>query len=192
MKKASFFVESRHWPRLLVCLRSKRRMPIKITTDRTCSTTSSILTLLCFQEPLASGIPSGSGGLICIPVANHRFTTTETARSANREWSGYLGGKFCGNTDPKCGQYTNVQRSCTVPRGKYLYFPIDNGEDSALEENVRRASGRHQLSADRVICASWRTPGHPAPTDTRSWTALWFAPPEVCGSVHGLWLYDSG
>jgi len=46
----------------------------------------------------------------------------------------FLGGKFCAN-GATCSA-TGVVRSCNVPRGKALYFPVINGEDSALEEVV--------------------------------------------------------
>lgn len=70
-----------------------------------------------------------------IPVAHHPLFDNGdcTVGQYGRVW--FLGGKFCTSADPQCGQY-KVQRSCTVPRGTYLYFPVDNGEDSALEESV--------------------------------------------------------
>jgi hypothetical protein len=46
----------------------------------------------------------------------------------------FLGGKFCAN-GATCS-YTGVVRNCNVPLGKALYFPVVNGEDSALEESV--------------------------------------------------------
>ena len=58
-----------------------------------------------------------------IPVANHPLFDNGNCSVGQSGMVWFLGGKFCGNTDPKCGQYTNVQRSCTVPRGKYLYLP---------------------------------------------------------------------
>jgi hypothetical protein len=70
-----------------------------------------------------------------IPVANHPLFDNGncTVGQSGKVW--FLGGKFCTNTDPQCGHY-KVQRSCTVPRGTYIYFPVDNGEDSALEERI--------------------------------------------------------
>jgi hypothetical protein len=70
-----------------------------------------------------------------IPVANHPLFDNGDCSTGQSGKVWFLGGKFCTNTDPQCGQY-KVQRSCTVPRGNYLYFPVDNGEDSALEESV--------------------------------------------------------
>ncbi len=46
----------------------------------------------------------------------------------------FLGGKFCAN-GATCS-YTGVVRNCTVPYEKALYFPVIEGEDSALEESV--------------------------------------------------------
>ena len=37
--------------------------------------------------------------------------------------------------------YTGVVRTCNVPSGKALYFPVLNGEDSALEESVAENPG---------------------------------------------------
>ena len=47
----------------------------------------------------------------------------------------FLGGKFCAN-NASSRSFTGVVRSCKVPSGKALYFPVFNGEDSALEESV--------------------------------------------------------
>jgi hypothetical protein len=51
----------------------------------------------------------------------------------------FLGGKFCYNGGT-CS-YTGVVRDCSVPYGKALYFPVINGEDSALEESVYEHPG---------------------------------------------------
>jgi hypothetical protein len=51
----------------------------------------------------------------------------------------FLGGKFCAN-GTNCS-YTGVVRSCRVPSGKALYFPVLNGEDSALEESTAEHPG---------------------------------------------------
>ena len=76
----------------------------------------------------------------------------------------FLGGKFCAN-GATCS-YTGVVRNCNVPLGKALYFPVINGEDSALEESVvenpgieayqqiatLRAGTYSGLSTVRVFC----------------------------------------
>jgi len=69
-----------------------------------------------------------------IPVANHPlFDNADCSQGqSGKVW--FLGGKFC-NNNQSCST-TNVQRNCTVSSGKYLYFPVANGEDSALEENL--------------------------------------------------------
>jgi len=58
----------------------------------------------------------------------------------------FLGGKFCAN-GASCS-YTNVIRNCNVPYGKVLYFPVMNGEDSALEEDV--AENPHNELAQQI------------------------------------------
>lgn len=76
-----------------------------------------------------------------IPVANHPLFDNGdcSVGQAGPVW--FLGGKFCNNTETNCST-SNVQRSCTIPRGKFLYFPVYNGEDSALEENVNIHPGQ--------------------------------------------------
>jgi hypothetical protein len=75
-----------------------------------------------------------------IPVARHPLFDNGdcTVGQSGPVW--FLGGKFCANADPNCNT-TNVQRSCTIPYGKYIYFPVDNAEDSALEESVNEHPG---------------------------------------------------
>jgi hypothetical protein len=50
----------------------------------------------------------------------------------------FLGGKFCAN-GANCAYVAN--RSCSVPYGKALFFPIIDAEDSALEESVNEHPG---------------------------------------------------
>lgn len=68
-----------------------------------------------------------------IPVAQHPLFDNGDCGTGQSGPVWFLGGKFCaiGGT---CS-YT-VTRSCTVPAGKGLFFPIENYEDSALEENI--------------------------------------------------------
>lgn len=75
-----------------------------------------------------------------IPVANHPLfdnTPDCSVGQSGKVW--FLGGKFCSNSQ-NCNT-SNVQRACTVPGDKYLYFPVANGEDSALEENTSEHPG---------------------------------------------------
>jgi hypothetical protein len=89
-----------------------------------------------------------------IEVAKHPlFDNADcTAGQSGKVW--FLGGKFCSNKDPQCGQY-KVQRSCTVPRGTYLYFPVDNGEDSALEESVAEHPGDPTYQLIQTMRQGW-------------------------------------
>jgi hypothetical protein len=69
----------------------------------------------------------------------------------------FLGGKFCQNSSTNCS-YTNVQRSCNIPHGKFLYFPIANGEDSVLEESTAEDPGNEaaqQINYMRQLEDPW-------------------------------------
>jgi hypothetical protein len=69
-----------------------------------------------------------------IPVANHPLFDNGDCSVGQSGPVWFLGGKFCAN-GASCS-FTGVVRSCNVPAGKALYFPVFNGEDSALEESV--------------------------------------------------------
>jgi hypothetical protein len=72
------------------------------------------------------------------PVAHHPlFDNADcTAGQSGPVW--FLGGKFC----PNGGTCSfSAVRSCTVPSGKALFFPIVDFEDSALEEWVVEHAG---------------------------------------------------
>jgi hypothetical protein len=45
----------------------------------------------------------------------------------------FLGGKFCASNAASCTPGVGV-RTCTVPAGKYLFFPLVNTDDSLIEE----------------------------------------------------------
>jgi hypothetical protein len=75
-----------------------------------------------------------------IPVSNHPLFDKGSCSVGQSGPVWFLGGKFCGNDEPGCS-VTDVQRSCTVPKGKFLYFPVWNGEDSALEEDIAEHPG---------------------------------------------------
>jgi len=68
-----------------------------------------------------------------IPVAQHPLFDNGDCSTGQAGPVWFLGGKFCA-TGSTC-TYTAV-RSCTVPKGKTLFFPIADFEDSALEENI--------------------------------------------------------
>ncbi len=75
-----------------------------------------------------------------IPVAQHPLFDNGDCSVAQSGPVWFLGGKFCPNVGSGCS-YTGVVRSCKVPSGKALYFPVFNGEDSALEESVAENPG---------------------------------------------------
>ncbi len=71
-----------------------------------------------------------------IPVASHPlFDNTDDCSVGQSGPVWFLGGKFCqaGPNAPPCTPGV-ATRSCTLPRGKALFFPITNIEDSAPEE----------------------------------------------------------
>jgi len=66
-----------------------------------------------------------------IPVASHPLFDNGDCSVGQSGPVWFLGGKFC-----QTGQTCNgtATRSCSVPAGKALYFPLSNVEDSAPEE----------------------------------------------------------
>jgi hypothetical protein len=74
-----------------------------------------------------------------IPVAQHPLFDNGDCSVGQSGPVWFLGGKFCAN-GASCS-YTGVARSCSLPPGKALYFPVFNGEDSALEESVAENPG---------------------------------------------------
>ena len=63
---------------------------------------------------------------LSIPVATHPLFDKGDCSVGQSGPVWFLGGSFASNTDV---------RSCTVPAGKMLFFPILNGEDSDVEES---------------------------------------------------------
>src|ERR1017187_7062008 len=75
-----------------------------------------------------------------IPVAQHPLFDNGDCSVGQSGPVWFLGGKFCPNVGAGCS-YTGIVRSCNLPSGKALYFPVFNGEDSALEESVAENPG---------------------------------------------------
>jgi hypothetical protein len=73
-----------------------------------------------------------------IPVAQHPLFDNGDCGVGQSGPVWFLGGKFCAN-GATCS-YTAV-RSCSVPAGKALFFPVVDFEDSALEESVYEHPG---------------------------------------------------
>ena len=84
-----------------------------------------------------------------IPVAVHPLFDNGdcSVGQAGSVW--FLGGKFCANGAPNCGT-SNVVRTCNVPAGRALYFPVVNSEDSALEEH----DDKKQIADLRIFVGS--------------------------------------
>jgi hypothetical protein len=68
---------------------------------------------------------------LSIPVASHPLFDNGDCSVGQSGPVWFLGGKFC-QTGGNCG--STALRSCSVPAGKALFFPILNVEDSAPEE----------------------------------------------------------
>jgi hypothetical protein len=63
---------------------------------------------------------------LSIPTANHPLFNNPDCSVGQSGPVWFLGGSFVTNT---------ATRTCNIPAGTYLYFPILNGEDSAIEES---------------------------------------------------------
>lgn len=70
-----------------------------------------------------------------IPVPSHPLFDNADCSVGQSGPVWFLGGKFCesGPSAPPCTAGV-ATRSCTLPRGKLLFFPITNIEDAAPEE----------------------------------------------------------
>jgi hypothetical protein len=75
-----------------------------------------------------------------IPEAKHPLFDHGDCSTGQTGPVWFLGGKFCAVNEGACS-YTGVQRNCAVPRGKYIYVPVWNAEDSALEEKMSEHPG---------------------------------------------------
>lgn len=67
-----------------------------------------------------------------LPANAHPLLDTSDCSSGQSGPVWFLGGAFCTAYNPNCN-YTAVRRSCTIPSGKALFFPIFNTEYSFLE-----------------------------------------------------------
>ena len=66
---------------------------------------------------------------LSIPVSSHPLFDKGNCTTGQTGQVFFLGGKFCSTGDPTCNAST-ANRSCTVPRGKNLFFPIVNSVNS--------------------------------------------------------------
>lgn len=69
---------------------------------------------------------------LSIPVSNHPLFDNGDCSVGQTGPVWFLGGKFCDPIDEECG-FEAVERTCTVPFGKALFFPIVNMSSSSLE-----------------------------------------------------------
>lgn len=68
-----------------------------------------------------------------LPAATHHplFDTSDCSTGqSGAVW--FLGGKFCATGNPNCNPQV-AERSCEIPKGKALFFPVINTENSFLE-----------------------------------------------------------
>lgn len=86
-----------------------------------------------------------------IPVAQHPLFDNGDCSVGQSGPVWFLGGKFCANTATNCG-YTNVVRSCHIPYGKAIFFPIADSEDSTLEEGnpAKPIADMRQFTASQI------------------------------------------
>lgn len=75
---------------------------------------------------------------LSIPSATHPLFDNGDCSVGQSGPVWFLGGKFCALNNPSCG-YTNVVRTCSVPKGEALYVAVLDGEWSVLEMNDPKA-----------------------------------------------------
>jgi len=68
-----------------------------------------------------------------LPASEHPLFDTADCSTGQKGKVWFLGGKFCRTGDTSCSG--TAVRTCTVPPGKALFFPIVNTECSAAEGN---------------------------------------------------------
>jgi hypothetical protein len=79
---------------------------------------------------------------LSIPTAIHPLFDKGDCRVGQSGPVWFLGGSFVSNT---------AVRSCKIPAGKYLYFPILNGEDSSLEESNGDGCSNPTFGGDTIV-----------------------------------------
>ncbi|HXJ55158.1 MAG TPA: hypothetical protein VNU68_00700 [Verrucomicrobiae bacterium] len=71
-----------------------------------------------------------------LPATAHPILDTADCSAGQSGPVWFLAGKACPTPAPPEGCNANVaERTCTVPHGKALFFPIVNSEDSVIEES---------------------------------------------------------
>jgi hypothetical protein len=69
-----------------------------------------------------------------LPATAHPLFDTAEAGEGQSGPVWFLGGKFCATDNPNCHP-ENATRQARIPQGKYVFFPILNGECSTVEGN---------------------------------------------------------
>jgi hypothetical protein len=70
---------------------------------------------------------------LSIPASSHPLFDKGDCNTGQTGQVFFLGGKACTTGDTTCNASV-AKRTCTVPKGKDLFFPIVNAEDSVAEE----------------------------------------------------------
>lgn len=78
-----------------------------------------------------------------IPTAKHPLFDNSDCSTGQSGPVWFLGGKECPNGEV-CS-FSNVVRSCTVPKDKAIFFPVLESEDSVLEERLAENPGKPQF-----------------------------------------------
>jgi hypothetical protein len=92
---------------------------------------------------------------LSLPATRHPLFDTADCGEGQSGPVFFLGGRFCAFPPPP-GQTCDASvfaRTCTVPAGKALFFPILNVEDSLIEE-AAASSGINTVAGLRVVAAS--------------------------------------
>jgi len=70
---------------------------------------------------------------LALPATEHPLFDTADCSTGQKGKVWFLGGKFCNTGDPNCNG--TAVRTCSVPSGKAIFFPIVNTECSTAEGN---------------------------------------------------------
>ncbi len=94
---------------------------------------------------------------LSLPATAHPLFDTADCSAGQSGPVWFLGGKSCSFPAPPEGCNANLAvRSCAVPAGKALFFPIVNTEDSVIEENHGFGCGpTNPTEADLRSCAAF-------------------------------------
>jgi hypothetical protein len=113
--------------------RSATRLAPATCAQTLAASISSAVSVACKKTP-------GGGATIALPMASTgvrcEITIEPWFEDCNTDQTGqvfFLGGKACSTGDTTCNASV-AKRICAVPKGKNLFFPIVNSEDSVAEE----------------------------------------------------------